>query len=111
MITHDLMRYAELRAGVRGMTLPQYDVFVWSLPAGATRYVTDGRRALYFLLTEELPLGTRLLSESSGVVVTPAWLASGAAPLTELTGQLALELPEAGALDHLAFLRVQSAAA
>ena len=110
MITHDLMRYAELRAGVRGMTSPQYDVFAWQLPAGATRYVTDGRRALYFLLSEALPVGTRLLSESSGVVVTASWLASGRAPLTELTGQLAVELPEAGALDQLVFLRIQDAA-
>ena len=107
MITQDLLRYVERRVSVLGYERPQYDVFTWRLPALGTRHVTDGRRAHYYLLTTALPEGLTLLSESSGLVVTPAWSASSAlAQLQEFSGQLSVELNAAGSLSELTFLRI-----
>ena len=107
MITQDLLRYVERRVSVLGYVRPQYDVFTWRLPAVGTRHVTDGRRAHYYLLTTALPEGLTLLSESSGLVVTPAWSAASAwAQLQEFSGQISVELHAAGTLSELTFLRI-----
>jgi len=107
MITQDLLRYVERRVSVLGYVRPQYDVFTWRLPALGTRHVTDGRRAHYYLLTTALPQGLTLLSESSGLVVTPAWSAASAlVQLQEFSGQISVELNAAGTLSELTFLRI-----
>ena len=111
MITQDLLRYVEHRVAVLGYARPQYDVFTWRLPALGTRHVTDCRRAHYYLLTSELPEGLVLLSESSGLVVTPAWsTASALAQLREFSGQISVELHAAGTLSEVTFLRIQEGA-
>lgn len=64
--------------------------------------ITPANRGWHFLVSNELPSGLEIISETHALKVgetTPA-------TLQEFTGQMLVKLPEGAALDRLEFIRI-----
>jgi len=105
MISLEALAYIERLLATRGIDQAYTDVFTMVLDPGKTQFYTEANRGFLYLLTHNLPMGTRIASETNIMEVDEGWQAKGITKVQEFKGQLAVQLPSAGSLSQLEFLR------
>ena len=82
------------------------DIYKISIATAEQVKYTTGQRALYYLLTESLPIGCLIVSENSALQVDESWQYKSLSKIHEFLGQMIIELPETGAIQEIEFIRV-----
>lgn len=84
----------------RGVT--EYYMDFYALPIIQDEFMTPANRGWYFLVSQNLPEGLEIISETHAlkVGITPP---SG---LQEFSGQLLIKVPQNGTIDRLDFIRI-----
>lgn len=79
-----------------------YYMDFYTVPVIGATFTTPANRGWLFLISENLPQGLEIISETHAVRV-------GGSPLSgfhEFTGQLLIKVPEGADLDRLDFIRI-----
>ncbi|HCS20167.1 MAG TPA: hypothetical protein DIW47_06330 [Bacteroidetes bacterium] len=82
------------------------DLFTLVMPPTQNRLYTQSDRGFYYLLTSQLPVGTRIASETSILEVDATWENKGITKIQEFGGQLVIWTPDPGQINELEFIRV-----
>lgn len=102
----DVFSFIERTLSARGIKDYYMDTYALTLHPAKKSHYSLGSQHLYYLISEYLPEGTLILSETSAFQVGPNFSTSGIAKVKEFTGQLAVHLPTTGAVSQLEFIRI-----
>ena len=100
MITTDPIQAIDMLLSSRGVKDYYMDFF--TMLQLDHKQITPANRGWHFLVSNELPTGLEIISETHALKVgetTPS-------TLQEFTGQMLVKLPEGAALDRLDFIRI-----
>lgn len=105
MISVESIGYVERLLVTRQVKDFYLDVFTLVLDPSQKNFYSDANRGYYYLLTHELPQGTTIASETAILEVDENWSSRGITKIQEFGGQLAIHLPNPGALSQVEFIR------
>ena len=100
MITTDPIQTIDMLLSSRGVADYYMDFF--TVPVLGVEFTTPANRGWLFLVSDSLPQGLEIISETHALKVG----ASQPSSLQEFTGQLLVKLPEGASLDRLDFIRI-----
>lgn len=105
MISIESIAYIQRLLATRKVEGYYLDIYTLLIPPGFDKLYTDADRAFYYLLTHTLPLGTVIASETSVLQVDESWDAKTITKIHEFGGQMSIQLPHAGLLNQIEFVR------
>lgn len=105
MIAVDYISYVRQLIDTRNIKNYYLDILRINIPSSNQRIYTSGQRAIFYLLTENLPVGTVIASENSAIIIDQAWQNKGLSKIQEFLGQLVIELPDTGLISEIEFIR------
>jgi hypothetical protein len=105
MIAVDYISYVRQLLDTRKITSYHLDILRINIPANTQRIYTSGQRAYFYLLTENLPEGCLIASENTALLVNQDWSSKSLSKIQEFKGQMLIELPEAGVIREIEFIR------
>lgn len=105
MISLEAIGYIERLLATRGVTHYYMDVYCIVLDPLKTDFYSEANRGFLFLLTHELPEGTRIASETNILEIDSSWPIRGITKIQEFGGQIAVHFPSPGNISQLEFIR------
>lgn len=100
MITSDPIQAIDMLLSSRGVK--DYHMDFYALLLLESEQITSANRGWHFLVSNELPAGLEIISETHAMKMGT----TAPATLQEFTGQMLVKLPEGATLDRLDFIRI-----
>lgn len=99
-MTSDPIALIDMLLSSRGVK--DYHMDFFTVPVLGVEFTTAANRGMHFLVTDSLPQGLEIISETHALRVDTAQPST----LQEFTGQMRINVPEGAALDRLDFIRI-----
>jgi hypothetical protein len=100
VITSDPIQTIDMLLSSRGVK--DYHMDFYTLLLLENEQITPANRGWHFLVSNELPAGLEIISETHALKMG----ATAPATLQEFTGQMLVKLPEGATVDRLDFIRI-----
>lgn len=105
MISLEAISYIERMLGSRDITDYYCDVFTITCDPTKKDFYSDANPGICYLLTHNLPEGTTIASETSALNIDQNWENKTITKVHEFSGQIAIHLPQVGAINQIEFFR------